>query len=256
MERLGRVLKRLGAENASWKLSAIMSPPWSQLRLAPENLQFLMKKVTFGKTTYRETTEDLCRDRVPLNADTQLGAFGPGADPTRSRAAYPPPRLAVNPFTFCFGRLGSLDWASWKTATQPTSIINPRSFQNPSKNAPKSTQNRSKIHPKTLQNRGLEGILLRIAFGTPFSCVLGASWAVLRASWGRLGSSWARLGPFWGHLGGVLGRLGGVLGVPWGVLGAAWGLLVASWGVFGSQKKATRLGPYFRIDFCSIFVPT
>ena len=95
-----------------------------------------------------------------------------------------------------------------------------------------------------------------MAFGTPFSCVLGASWAVLRASWGRLGSSWAHLGPFWEHLGGVLGRLGGVLGVPWGVLGAAWGLLVASWGVFGSQKKATRLGPYFRIDFCSIFVPT
>ena len=71
-----------------------------------------------------------------------------------------------------------------------------------------------------------------------------------------LGASWARLGAFWGHLGGVLGRLGGVLGVPWGVLGAAWGLLVASWGVFGSQKKTTRLGPYFRIDFCSIFVPT
>ena len=115
--------------------------------------------------------------------------------------------------------------------------------KNPSKNIPKSTQNRSKIHPKTLQNRGLEGILLRIAFGTPFSCVLGASWAVLRASWGRLGSSWARLGPFWGHLGGVLGRLGGVLGVPWGVLGAAWGLLVASWGVFGSQKKQPVLDP-------------
>ena len=30
---------------------------------------------------------------VVLNVDTQLGAFGPGADPMRSRAAYPPPRL-------------------------------------------------------------------------------------------------------------------------------------------------------------------
>ena len=58
------------------------------LRLAAENLQFLMKKVTFGKTTYRETTEDLCRDPLPLDPDTQLGAFGPGADPKRSKAAY------------------------------------------------------------------------------------------------------------------------------------------------------------------------
>ena len=28
---------------------------------------------------------------VPTDADTQLGAFGPGADPTRSKAVYPPP---------------------------------------------------------------------------------------------------------------------------------------------------------------------
>ena len=32
--------------------------------------------------------------------------------PTRSRAAYPPPRLAVNLFICCFGRFGGLDWAS------------------------------------------------------------------------------------------------------------------------------------------------
>ena len=109
LERLGRVLKRLGAENASWKLSAIIRAPRAQLCLGLVSPQHLMKKVTFGKTTYRETTEDLCRDRVPLNADTQLGAFGPGADPTRSRAAYPPPRLAVNLFVFCCWHLGSLD---------------------------------------------------------------------------------------------------------------------------------------------------
>ena len=96
--RLGASWARLGASwggkqrlEASWKLSAIPFGPGSQLRLAPVTHQHLMKKVTFGKTTYRETT-DLCRDRVPLNADTQLGAFGPGADPQRSRAAYPPPR--------------------------------------------------------------------------------------------------------------------------------------------------------------------
>ena len=42
---------------------------------------------------------------MPLNADTQLGAFGPGADSTRSRAAYPPPGLAVNLFVFAVGVL-------------------------------------------------------------------------------------------------------------------------------------------------------
>ena len=31
-----------------------------------------------------------------LDVDTHLGSFGPGADPPRSRAANPPPRLAVN----------------------------------------------------------------------------------------------------------------------------------------------------------------
>ena len=34
--------------------------------------------------------------------------------PTRSRAAYPPPRLAVNLFIFCCWHLGSLDFASWR----------------------------------------------------------------------------------------------------------------------------------------------
>ena len=33
---------------------------------------------------------------LPQKPDTQLGAFGPGADPTRSRAAISSPRLAVN----------------------------------------------------------------------------------------------------------------------------------------------------------------
>ena len=34
--------------------------------------------------------------------------------PTRSRAAYPPPRLGVNLFIFCCWRCGSLNWASWR----------------------------------------------------------------------------------------------------------------------------------------------
>ena len=90
LERLGRVLKRLGAENASWKLSAIRCGPGPQLRLAAGNPQFSKRKKTYyRKTTYRKTTEDLCRDRVPLNADTQLGAFGPGADIQRAAELRP-----------------------------------------------------------------------------------------------------------------------------------------------------------------------
>ena len=98
LERLGRVLRRLGRVLTSIMLSAIWRGPGSPLCVALVSPQHLMKKVTFGKKTYRETTEDLCRDRVPLHADTQLGAFGPSADPTRSRAAILPPRVAVNFF--------------------------------------------------------------------------------------------------------------------------------------------------------------
>ena len=76
----------------------------SQLRRAPgvnmsnENKHFLEENLQrdYIQCYYREHTK-----RVTTNADTQLGAFGPGADPTRSRAAYPPPRLAVNLFTCC-----------------------------------------------------------------------------------------------------------------------------------------------------------
>ena len=38
----------------------------------------------------RESREEI----VLLNLDTQLGAFGPGADPTRRRAAIPATALA------------------------------------------------------------------------------------------------------------------------------------------------------------------
>ena len=39
-------------------------------------------------------------DHLPLDPDTQLGAFGTGADPKRSRAAIPPPRLPLNVLSF------------------------------------------------------------------------------------------------------------------------------------------------------------
>ena len=67
-----------------------------------------------AKSERRERERESREEIVLLNVDTQLGAFGPGADPTRSRAAYPPPRLAVNLFVFCCWHLGSLDFASWR----------------------------------------------------------------------------------------------------------------------------------------------
>ena len=89
--RLGASWVRLGASwggkqrlEASWKLSAIWGGPGSQLRLAAGNQEISRRRKTYyRKTTYRKTTEDLCRDRVPLDPDTQLGAFGPGADRVR-----------------------------------------------------------------------------------------------------------------------------------------------------------------------------
>ena len=54
---------------------------------------------------------------------------------------------------------GKLPKTLEKSTTKP-----PKSTPKPSK----STLKRCKIHPKTLQNRGLEGIALRIAFGTPY----------------------------------------------------------------------------------------
>ena len=41
--------------------------------------------------TYRLST-----DHLPLDPDTQLGSFGPGADSKRSKAAYPPPRCVLD----------------------------------------------------------------------------------------------------------------------------------------------------------------
>ena len=43
-----------------------------------------------------ECIESKCRDRVPLDVDTHLGAFGPGADLQRGKAAFPPPCFLEN----------------------------------------------------------------------------------------------------------------------------------------------------------------
>ena len=69
----------------------------SQLTLAAGNNHFLMKKETFLQDNFR-----VLDSASSLDADTQLGAFGPGADPMRSKAPYALPRL-----NFCLGKLSS-----------------------------------------------------------------------------------------------------------------------------------------------------
>ena len=86
----------------------------------------------------------------------QLGRFGPGADPTRSKAAYPPPRLVLD-------------------------YINPESLENQSKLDRKSIEHRSKIDQKSIKNPPRE--------------LREASWGLLGhlgVSWGRLGASCGR----------------------------------------------------------------
>ena len=86
LERLGRVLGRLGAEN---------EPSWARhvtraLRLGPGSVQDRSSAWPQGadnikrrrKSSERKHTENLrdSADQVTANPDTQLGAFGPGAD--------------------------------------------------------------------------------------------------------------------------------------------------------------------------------
>ena len=78
--------------------------------------------ISLKKGTLQNST-----DHLPLDPDTQLGSFGPGADPKRSKAAYPPPRCVLD------HRLNGskFEEAGW-TANSP---------KKSSKNLPKWTQN-------------------------------------------------------------------------------------------------------------------
>ena len=103
LERFGRVLGRLGAKKSVLRrlgrvLNSIM------LRAESRAVQGRSSAWPLGTNKYqreeRLTAERLPTERLqtsvdhlPLNPDTQLGAFGPGADPTRSGAAIRPPRL-------------------------------------------------------------------------------------------------------------------------------------------------------------------
>ena len=141
MGRLGAVLRRPGRVLNSIMLSAV---PDSQLRLAAGNQQISKRRKTYyRKTTYRKTTEDLCRDRVPLNADTQLGAFGPGADPKRRRAAIPPPRLAKN-----IEKYQKINQTSIKIQAK----IHQKTSKNPSKIHQKSIPHPPKNDQKSIRN--------------------------------------------------------------------------------------------------------
>ena len=117
LERLGRILECLGGIleaslcvlYASCGVSSAPRATWHHVRLDwvqgrrsawPQRTNKYQREERL--TAERLPTERLQTsvDHLPLNPDTQLGAFGPGADPTRSRAAIPPPRLAVNFFIF------------------------------------------------------------------------------------------------------------------------------------------------------------
>ena len=79
--RLGRVLGRFKRQKRSAvaRVRALLWPGYPPISL---------KKGTLHAENLQTST-----DHLPLDPDTQLGSFGPGADPTRSKAAYPPPRL-------------------------------------------------------------------------------------------------------------------------------------------------------------------
>ena len=66
LERLGRVLKRKKSERG----------PGPQLRLAAGN----PPRIKDEELYCRKTTLQTSTDHLPTHPDTQLGAFGPGAD--------------------------------------------------------------------------------------------------------------------------------------------------------------------------------
>ena len=109
-QRLWTVLEWLGIIGgclgrvwyASWGVSSAPRATWHHARLDwvqgrrsawPQRTNKYQREERL--TAERLPTERLQTsvDHLPLNPDTQLGAFGPGADPKRRRAASPPPRL-------------------------------------------------------------------------------------------------------------------------------------------------------------------
>ena len=92
LERLGRVCGRLGAENKPSERRSCYARFQDRRSGGPQGADNIKRR---RKSSERKHTENLrdSADQVTADADTQLGAFGPGADPKRRRAASPPPRL-------------------------------------------------------------------------------------------------------------------------------------------------------------------
>ena len=95
LERFGRVLGRLGAKNSVLRrlgrvLNSIMLRAVQARRSAwPQRTNKYQREERL--TAERLPTERLQTsvDHLPLNPDTQLGAFGPGADPTAQQSCDP-----------------------------------------------------------------------------------------------------------------------------------------------------------------------
>ena len=94
--RLGRILKRLGGIlehlGASWaRLGRVLGRFKRKKRERGPGFQLCLAAGKNFTELYRPLQTST--DHLTTHLDTQLGAFGPGADPQRSKAANPPPRF-------------------------------------------------------------------------------------------------------------------------------------------------------------------
>ena len=162
----------------------------------------------------------------------------PGAaDPTRSKAANPPPRLrtevtkvsicpsarlSVSPsLRLCVGPSVGLSVSPSPCVHNTKNIhkSNNKRFKNPSQ---KMVQNRCQNAPKSRSGGGLGASkCFKIEVWRGAARLLGASWAIL-ASEVRPGMRLrANLGTFWSRHGAVLGRLWRAFGGVWRRLGVS-----------------------------------
>ena len=108
LERRGAVLEpSWGVLGASWGVPSakrVSAVPESELICGLGDPS--VSKMNKENRSRRRTCSDFFRPGSCRNPDTQLGAFGPGADPKRSRAANPPSRSGVYHLIFGGLRIG------------------------------------------------------------------------------------------------------------------------------------------------------
>ena len=124
LERLGRILERLGG--ILGRLGRVLGRFKRQKRSAVARGRALLWPGEHTIIFEERNLTELYRHPT-LEADTQLGAFGPGADPKRSKAAYPPPRCVLD---------HKLNGSKFEEAGWTAN-----SSKNSSKNLPKWSQN-------------------------------------------------------------------------------------------------------------------